>query len=138
MKFRVWHRGLNRWKKDFVITPYGSVFHEGGEILDEDGYLYDNQNDFVIQQFTGLSDITGKPIFEGDIITVQHYDSWFDEIGFLVNEIVYYNKNSASFVLATQSAINRGYSGGRFDKYRIEEEKLKVIGNIMENPEILK
>lgn len=94
-------------------------------------------DDEKAQQFTGLLDNNGKEIFEGDVISVRHFEGWFDEESFLVNEIVFFNENEAAFKLGTQSTIDRGYSGGELTKRRIEKDNLIIIGNIYENPELL-
>jgi len=71
--------------------------------------------DVVLMQFTGLFDKNGKQIFEGDIIKNEYNemsDVRFD------NGRFYYNKG-----------INWG---------EIDSESVEVIGNIWENPELVK
>jgi len=91
--------------------------YEGDIILKDE-----NKNRFVLQQYTGLEDKNGKEIYEGDI--VQAYDSW-DNRTFCGNVI--YSEKLASFVF-----VNEG------DEYYITFFSLEIVGNIFENPQLIK
>ena len=116
IKFRVW---------DNVLKKYG---------LDtEDAHLY-QEEDFsngifkvcsygkgsVAEQFTGLKDRNGKEIFEGDIVIESSTDTTAQVI---------WDDRYANFILAAGNALSFYLQGfGRFE----------VIGNIHENPELIK
>ena len=113
IKFRVWNG------KKYIIEPRLSVS------LLNFPYLFEiagfgNQ----IQQFTGLKDKNGKEIYEGDILRVRGYDNWLDNIGFYYNFEVKYNLSESG-----ESDIS-GF-------YYIPKDR-EIIGNIFENPELLK
>ncbi|HDU3339538.1 TPA: hypothetical protein RFL22_000806 [Listeria monocytogenes] len=82
----------------------------------------------TVSQFTGLTDENGKKIFEGDIVEIIEIDAFgnldwnrlkgkvmFSEGAWLVTD-------SGSFAIPLWSEIN----------------EIEVIGNIHENPELLK
>ncbi len=70
--------------------------------------------DIILMQFTGLKDKNGKEIYEGDI--VHHGKNAVSPVEF----------HDGSFTVATTSVMHR------------RSNELKVIGNIYENPELLK
>lgn len=79
------------------------------------------RDEFIIQQFTGLLDIKNKEIFEGDILTGRSKNWNYD---------VYFNNGSFR--------INFNNEGVRLSQGSISDIKLSIVGNICENPEIIK
>lgn len=91
---------------------------------------YTNLDYSRLMQSTGLKDINGKLIYEGDIIKYMYYNpkrytKW----------IVVFNQNTLEFDL-------KGYEHSeysiRLTSYSIFNNKVEVVGNIYENPEFLK
>lgn len=87
----------------------------------------------TIGQYTGLEDINGKKIFEGDIVNVERCDGWnwagpatYDS----PNVVVEWNKGDAGF----HPYSNYDCDCGIF--YCSAETE--IIGNIHDNPELLK
>ena len=83
---------------------------------------------FELMQYTGLKDSNGKEIYEGDI--VRYEIPWLDN-----EKVIRLIKYDETFL---------GFVGGDKEKtyiilYEIlEMENIEIIGNIYENPELLK
>lgn len=78
-----------------------------------------SQEDYIIQRCTGEQDVNGKYIYEGDI--VESYPNVVSSIQAVVNF------NTGNFVIEDL----QGYEELTF------EDALTVIGNNLENPELL-
>jgi uncharacterized phage protein (TIGR01671 family) len=84
-----------------------------------------------IMQYTGLKDREGKEIYEGDIVKFKHnvYDS-IEGKNFIETLIfkqpVIYDKEKAQFTFKYQ------------ERYKIKLKYTEIIGNIYDNPELLK
>ena len=95
------------------------VYH----IVSDSGKRNDIQPD-TIGEYTGLKDKNGTPIFEGDIVrhvkgqTRTEYGKYIDDV-----EIFSVEYESASFNISYYSEVTNS---------------LGVIGNIYDNPELLK
>ena len=93
------------------------------EIMDDDGNVWEyelNSNEIVLLQYAGLKDKNGKKIYEGYIIKKSSG---------AIGEVVYL-KATAGYKL---------YNNGQvFDLFEADARYLEIIGNIYENPELLK
>jgi hypothetical protein len=111
---------------DFLNKTVTFVAYTDGEEVDNlQKYSFDENNilykkDLKIMQYTGLKDEYGDEIYEGDIVTL--HNSRYKVI---------FNMEQARFVL-------------RDDKFEMEipftnnnNERMKIIGNIYENPELI-
>lgn len=83
----------------------------------------------TVSQFTGLLDKNGKEIYEGDII--RSYDS---ENNPIIHSISWDNKKACYVATMLQYPL----LGGSIDKGWIDEFEKEVIGNVFDNPELLK
>lgn len=85
---------------------------------DDSGGFYNVERE-TIGQFTGLTDINGQRIFEGDIVAYRG-----DEYG-----VIEYDVESARFCVTFDTWIT--------DFDHLYGKELEVIGNIHDNPELL-
>lgn len=92
--------------------PHWSYINHSMEVHKE----RNNGDDFILLQFTSLKDKNGKEIYEGDII----------ENGDYIEDAHEYNTWIRVVEWDEQDACFRGIDG----------ERIKIIGNIFENPEL--
>lgn len=111
------------WDKRFKKFSFGS-----GDLL-----LRINSTDFEYpNQFTCLHDKNGKEIYEGDYLRLAN------EADSTLYRIVW-NSNRVGFVIETMF-IKNYWEYEEYDQLPLSEviEEFEVVGNIYENPELLK
>ena len=118
---RVWDYGgySKIGDKAFIISI-------GEDRISYTAYLRESDPN-TIGQYTGLKDKNEVEIYEGDIMEIQYLD--FDEyiIGY-----VFYNEKGAKFLICDPS------DDLPYDFEDFPSDKFEVIGNIHDNPELLK
>lgn len=90
-----------------------------------DRYIYEVETD-TIGQYTGLKDCNGNEIYEGDIVSKHCVDN--DEI-----YICEWIEKYACFAF-----IENVEYGNPYYFQKCDEHKLEIIGNIHDNPELIK
>ena len=139
IKFRAWDKVYECYLYDIqgaYDTLSGCVKYENGEnaVYDEEcfaGFLDNDQ--YVVEQFTGLKDKNGREIYEGDILYFgsvwcvgDEYDPREEEHTGLVE----YLPDYASYVVNCNGKIYPLEQLPSFDGYSVQ-------GNVHENPELL-
>jgi uncharacterized phage protein (TIGR01671 family) len=122
-KFRAWDKILKKMNDvtaiDFSTKPFRVFYSAYGE----DNYF--NQ-DAILMQSTGMSDINGVEIFEGDIVKPVSFANW---IG-----VVKYSSENAAYILDDHDNEFRRGENVYLSQFN---EGLEVKGNIYENPELM-
>jgi len=128
-----------RGKSDLFGWVYGSyaiidgschIFEE--KDLTEDGHHIRQDSDRptwvdpnTIGQYTGLKDADGKEIYEGDIVRYRLTDERYKKNPRFTNIPIHYDESQARF------------EAGSIYWDTLRSNKIEVIGNIHDNPEIL-
>ena len=124
IKFRAWVKDR---KAIFEVILIDYVTKKVTYLLERVGHLLSIRdakfNDVELMQYTGLKDKNNKEIYEGDIL--------FESFGERYYKVVFEN---GSF---------RGEFKGDFDEYSFDlidvvAQGCKIVGNIYENPELIK
>lgn len=125
IKFRAWDT------EEFYMAKKVQSMYDGyckdDDTLNRYGYCgsfnsFIGDDRFVLMQYTGFKDMNGKEIYEGDIIDTRYAKN--HKHRYL--EIKYLN---GAFI------VNDEFSKHTLDLYLLE--KIPVVGNIYENPELL-
>ena len=127
IKFRGIRIDNNQWTYGYLVpvtargeTEYYIVSEiRGGSIQ---GFPVFHES---IGQYTGLKDNNGNPVYEGDIIRYRTTDERYKKNPRYCIETIQYNESSARY-----------QAGGIFYE-DLWSQKLEVIGNIYDNPELL-
>lgn len=128
IKFRAWDKvqKVMMVPRDIQTDSDGNIFYV--EAMGPDGEYDEGGLDvFKLEQFTGLTDVNGKDIYENDIIVSEPTEPILGspKIG-----VVKLSKVSFSWCFVTG---NIEYNIWKTDRYRTYE----VIGNVHANPELL-
>lgn len=122
IKFRAKRLEDGRWVYGSLLQDdYGT--YQFVDFIDHHETWHDIDPD-TIGQFTGLYDCDGTEIYEGDIIAIRVCPC----------EVVY-NKEIASFCIRFYFEVSPGIRPlGEW----LKEETCRVVGNIHDNPDLLK
>lgn len=135
IKFRAWDKkrelmfGL---EAPILDTEYGGIFLASDSLSHPPNSLRAaDDEDLELMQYTGLKDKNGAEIFEGDVVKVWNYNSAASRLEIPEIYTVEYGRNAA-FLLHN----NGVWPWCGFDAIGLC--KYEVIGNVWENPELLK
>lgn len=129
IKFRAW---LKKEKIMVLIEPI-EIIHFLKKYRFDDGLIDDGcyflKEEYFLMQFTGLKDLHGKEIYEGDILKIPSGyfgDSFYKESLGIIEylEDGFYPRNPYDKDGTTWQDFNWG--------------RTEIIGNIYENPELIK
>lgn len=137
IKFRAWVANDSNTKSLMVnVTNISFMKNSSGAYLEEcEGWYGDNNrirfslDKANLLEYTGIRDKNGKEIYEGDIV------NWGDNYKSVIEW------NADKYLEGDGWMIHEYYPRNEYDRYHTTSaytNPIEVIGNIFENPELLK
>lgn len=124
-KFRVWCHNNKEWEKDEILIS--SQNHYVVNTRERNCITTEEPKYHTISMCTGIKDKKGKLIYEGDIVIIRDYNA----LGYRrerIGEVEYgFGENYPAFYVTTTLGDAKDFT-----------DDIEVIGNIYENPELLK
>ncbi len=130
-KFRIWDKECNYFHDmpDYFVGMDASLnVLQRNHRNEWDILPLENQENYVIQQCTGLKDKNGEFIFEGDLLHSERNDELFDPAVFVIDwseGIMWVDDIDPEVLGSCPFTLHENYD-------------YEIIGNIFENPELLK
>lgn len=143
IKFRAWDEKYKtmRYGGDFLNQSKlrFAFYHpeeQGLEISDS------IRNLDQVMQYTGLKDKNGKEIYEGDIV-LSLYEKWVGKLSDRHSEYKVRRKNIIEWCepgakFWVKAKIIGEWESGVYDMTSLRIDTCEVVGNVYENPELLK
>ena len=131
-KFRVW----DKMRLQFIYPENDNQQHF---IIDLNGNFHNLQNgsggdEYVVQQYTGLTDANDNPICEGDILIQNFIKSGSIPVTGVIGQVIYEVDQGAYIFQWKRNGPNQHHTNLNCD---VAFESV-IVGNIFENPELLK
>lgn len=123
IKFRAWDKALKSWTNYSIDDDLLMFYDKHAECWETD----QEGERFILCQYTGLKDNEDREIYEGDIVKAISFARW---IG-----VVKYSDENQAFIFDDLDKKYRGKSTVFMNQL---DDGLKILGNIYENPELLK
>ncbi|ACH42287.1 YopX family protein [Bacillus paranthracis] len=127
-KFRTWDKKAEVMEQYHYLqlSPIGQLYHDGMNVTDN----------YEIMQYTGLKDKNDKEIYEGDIVRYLDGDEWSTESGYDCEEfdnhgVIFFDEECGRYDVTNKQGIS-------YDDLFDCGVDFEIIGNIYENPELIK
>jgi len=136
IKFRAWDKEKEKmviaaWRMSMNLNGniYWKVDHYDGNFNLKEREETDGNNRFTLMQFTGLHNKNGQEIYEGDICKYSYINPMTREERTFVWKVEW--SNGAYWLHSIDDSLQDTLLW-------IQHKEIEVIGNIYENPELLK
>lgn len=129
IKFRAWDKDKNKMlyqeNHTFIFRKESISIYPSNEYDDYSGPEFIDE--FIIMQYTNLKDKNDKEIYEGDIVEINKDKTYIE-----------FQEGAYWFCYNNKDRFTADWIRQQNGKLEIETETFEVIGNIYENPELLK
>lgn len=129
IKFRVWNKLQNRWQDKLCLYLDDSKIGDASDCF----HNQEDEDNYVLCQYTGLKDKNGREIYEGDILRSELSREellWSSGMGipseYYYDGVVHYKNGAFRF------------EGDDFSLVSDENKHALIIGNIFEHKNLLK
>lgn len=132
IKFRLWSIEENRFLIPISKLPYDDIdlMYADGKWYFNDGRKLDPTKETLLE-YTGLKDKNGKEIYEGDVVEFPPFNPKWYEGDYLPRQRFTASLESHRLWLKEERFGDKG-------ELLLESTDCEIIGNIYENPELLK
>lgn len=123
LKFRAWIR-----EKMQMLKWFPQFFSDTSPVTSYGDELPDDESDIILMQYIGQTDESGVEIYEGDILTAT-----VDRCKYCATQTFVVEFLDGAFQLINPEDSSEGYFW-----IDVTDNSAKVVGNIYENPELLR
>lgn len=123
-KFRAWDSVKKKFVEHFFITDNSLICNMEKPTSGYNSPVPIEKSELILMQFTGLKDKNGKDIFEKDIVNFKGRKA-----------IVKWHGSYASFIYEFVDELQNRTT--KWQPLYLSYYKFEVIGNSLENPELL-
>ena len=131
IKYRLWDGKELHYELTHMVAPNGMAYPlvrlEQNEVVVRNGA----DTDVTLIQFTGLKDRNGKDIYGGDVLRLTPLDLQGENLPSIIGHVIWDDENARFIMRDTKSAHIHSVSSAYANR-------LEVLGNAYENPELLK